>query len=135
MMINIIYVEKSEDVKGLICVDTAKSILSQISEIELAVQGTKRITGQYSLSWTSAPQEVLVRILILFYKIINGLAQVHFEGILVEVYKGTTRKHNMKFRQIGHTTIQYGQSFFPKTISAWNRLAFVEALSLAGFRF
>ena len=52
------------------------------------------------------------------YKIINGLAQVPFEGILVETYKGTRRKHNMKFRQIYHTTSQYGQSFFPKTISA-----------------
>ena len=71
---------------------------------------------------------------ILFYKIINGLAQVPFEGVLVEAYKGTRRKHNMKFRQIGHTTSQYGQSFFPKTISAWNGLAFAEALSLAVFR-
>ena len=44
-----------------------------------------------------------------------------FEGVLVEVYKGTRRKkHYMKFRQIGHTTSQYGQSFFPKAISAWN---------------
>ena len=51
--------------------------------------------------------------LILFYKIINGLAQVPFEGVLVEAYKGTRRKHNTKFRQIGHTTSQYGQSFFP----------------------
>ena len=49
-------------------------------------------------------------------------------------YKGTRRKHNMKFRQIGHTTSQYGQSFFPKTISAWNGLAFAEAPSLAVFR-
>ena len=40
----------------------------------------------------------------------------------------------MKFRQIGHTTSQYGQSFFPKTISAWNGLAFSEAPSLAVFR-
>ena len=48
--------------------------------------------------------------------------------------KGTRRKHNMKFRQIGHTTSQYGQSFFPKTISAWNGLAFAEAPSLAVFR-
>ena len=40
----------------------------------------------------------------------------------------------MKFRQIGHTTSQYGQSFFPKTISAWNGLAFTEAPSLAVFR-
>ena len=62
--------------------------------------------------------------------IINGLAQVFFEGVIVEVYKGTRRKHNMKFRQIGHTTFQYGQSFFPKTISAWNGLAFAEAPSL-----
>ena len=44
-----------------------------------------------------------------FYKIINGLAQVPFEGVLVEAYTGTRRKHNMKFRQIGHTTSQYGQ--------------------------
>ena len=33
--------------------------------------------------------------------------------LLVEAYKGTRRKHNMKFKQIGHTTSQYGQSFFP----------------------
>ena len=44
-------------------------------------------------------------------KIINGLAQVPFEGVLIGTYKGTRRKHNMKFRQIDHTTIQYGQSF------------------------
>ena len=57
-----------------------------------------------------------------------------FEGVLIEVYKGTRRKHNMKSRQIGHTTSQYGQSLFPKTISAWNGFAFAEAPSLAVFR-
>ena len=72
--------------------------------------------------------------LFLFYKIINGLAQVPFEGVLVEAYKGTRRKHNMKFRQIGHTTSQYGQSFFPQTSSAWNGLPFAEAPSLVVFR-
>ena len=40
-------------------------------------------------------------------------------------------KHSIKFRQIGHTT---SQSFFPKTISAWNMLAFAEAPSLGVFR-
>ena len=40
----------------------------------------------------------------------------------------------MKFRQIAHTASQYGQLFFPKTISAWNGLAFAEAPSLAVFR-
>ena len=49
----------------------------------------------------------------MFYKIINGLAQLPFECVLIEAYKGTRRKHNIKFRQIGHTTSQYGQSFFP----------------------
>ena len=85
------------------------------------------------LGWTPLSQRRQEARLILFYNINNGLAQVPFEGILVEAYKGTRRKHNMKFRQIGHTTSQYGQ-FLPKTISAWNGLAFAEAPSLAVFR-
>ena len=88
----------------------------------------------YVLGWTLLSQRRPEARLILFYKIINGLAQVSFEGVLVETYKGTRRKHNMKFRQIGHTTSQYGQSFFPNTISTWNGLAFAEAPSLAVFR-
>ena len=56
------------------------------------------------LGWTPLSQRRQEARLILFYKIINGLAQVPFEGVLVEAYKGTTRKHNMKYRQIGHTT-------------------------------
>ena len=40
--------------------------------------------------------------LILFYKIINGLTQVPVEGILIKAYKDTRRKHNIKFRHIGH---------------------------------
>ena len=87
------------------------------------------------LGWTPLSQRRQEARLILFYKIINGLAQVHFEDVLVEAYKGTRRKHNMKFRPIGQTTSQYGQSFKKKTISAWNRRAFAEALSLAVFRF
>ena len=63
--------------------------------------------------WTLLSQRRQEARVILFYKIINGLAQVPFEGVLVEAYKGTRRKHNMKFRQIGLTTSQYGQSFFP----------------------
>ena len=65
------------------------------------------------LGWTPLSQRRQEARLILYYKIINSLAQVSFEGILVEAYKGTRKKHNMKFRQIGHTTSQYGQSFFP----------------------
>ena len=65
------------------------------------------------LGWTPLSQRRQEARLVLFYTIINGLAQVPFEGVLVEAYKGTRRKHNMKFRQIGHTTSQYGQLFFP----------------------
>ena len=87
------------------------------------------------LGWTPLSQKRReARLIPEFYKIINGLAQVPFDGVLVEAYKGTRRKHNMKFRQSGHTNSQYGQSFFPKNISAWNGLAFAEAPSLAVFR-
>ena len=81
------------------------------------------------LGWPPLSQSRQEAQLFCFYKTINGLAQVPFEGVLVEAYKGTRRKHNMTFRQIGHATSQYGQSFFPKTISAWNRIAFAEAPS------
>ena len=43
------------------------------------------------LGWTPFSQRRQEARLILFYKIINGLAQVPFEGVLVEVYKGTLR--------------------------------------------
>ena len=55
------------------------------------------------LGWTALSQRRQEARLILFYKIINGLAQVPFEGVLVEAYKCTRRKHSMKFIQIGHT--------------------------------
>ena len=77
--------------------------------------------------WTPLSQRRQEARLILFCKIIIGLAQVPFEGVFAEAYKGTTRKHSMIFRQIGHTTGQYGQSFFPKIISARNGPAFAEA--------
>ena len=43
------------------------------------------------MGWTPVPQRRQEAQLILFYKIINGLAQVPFEGILVEAYKGTRK--------------------------------------------
>ena len=61
------------------------------------------------LGWPPLSQRRQEARLILFYKIINFLTQVPFEVVLVEAYKGTRRNHNMKFRQIAHTTSQYGQ--------------------------
>ena len=86
------------------------------------------------LGWPPISQRRQDTRLIMFYKIISGLSQVPLEGVLVEAYNGTRRKHNMKFSVLGHTTSQYGQSFFPKTLSAWNGLAFAEAPLLTVFR-
>ena len=49
----------------------------------------------YELGWPPYSQRRQEARLILFYKIINGLAQVPFEGVLVKAYKGTRRKHNI----------------------------------------
>ena len=45
--------------------------------------------------------------LILFYKIINNLAQVPHEHILTKAYEGTRKKNNHKFRHIAVNTSQY----------------------------
>ena len=60
--------------------------------------------------------------LILFYKIINNLAMVP-HSCLEKAAGRTRKKHNLKFRHIGYNVDPYGQSFFPKCISAWNGLA------------
>ena len=60
--------------------------------------------------------------LILFYKIIKNLAMVP-HSCLEKADGRTRKKHNLKFRHIGYNVDPYGQSFFPKCISAWNGLA------------
>ena len=46
------------------------------------------------------------------------------------------KKHNIKFRHIDYNVDPYGQSFFPKCISAWNGLAqeIAEANTLDPFK-
>ena len=67
--------------------------------------------------------------LILFYKIINNLAQVPHEHILTKAYEGygTRKKNDHNFRYIAVNTSQYRQSFFPKTVSPWNQLSFADS--------
>ena len=74
------------------------------------------------LTWvllSNRPENVC---LILFYKIINNLAMVPY-SCLEKADGRTWKKHNLKFRHIGYNADLYGQSFFPKCISAWNGLA------------
>ena len=68
--------------------------------------------------------------LILFYKIINNLAQVPHEHILIKAYEGTRKKNNHKFRHVAVNTSQYRQSFFPKTVGPWNQLSFADSPTL-----
>ena len=64
------------------------------------------------LGWTPLSQRRQEARLILFYKIFNGSATSALRrASLLRCIRGTRRKHNMKFRQIGHTTSQYGQLF------------------------
>ena len=60
------------------------------------------------LTWVPLSKKRENARLILFYKIIKNLAM---------------ENHNLKFRHIGYNVDPYGQSFFPKCISAWNGLA------------
>ena len=60
------------------------------------------------LGWPSLSQRRQEARLILFYqKIINGLAQVPFEGVFIEAFEGISRKYNIIFRHIGHTTSSF----------------------------
>ena len=73
--------------------------------------------------------------LIFFYKIINNLAMVP-HSCLEKADGRTRKKHSIKFRHIGCNVDPYGQSFFPKSISAWNGLAqeIAEANTLDTFK-
>ena len=69
---------------------------------------TESVTAMLNeLGWHSLSKRREDARLILFYKIINNLAKVPHEHILVKAYEGTRRKNNHKFRHIGVNTSQY----------------------------
>ena len=70
--------------------------------------------------------------LILVFKIINGLAEVSFAGILIEVYKDTMTKQNKKLRHIGHLPSSIISHITPKLL-VWKGFTFAKAPSLAYF--
>ena len=96
---------------------------------------TESVTAMLNeLGWHSLSKRREDARLILFFKIINNLAKVPHEHILAKAYEGTRRKNNHKFRHIGVNTSQYRQSFFPKTIGAWNQLPYADSPTLESFR-
>ena len=74
--------------------------------------------------------------LVLFYKIINGLASVETEDILTPADSRTRKNHSFKFKHLQANCDSYRYSFFPATISSWNNLPFgIEKVdSVEGFK-
>ena len=69
------------------------------------------------------------------YYIINGLASVETEDILMPT-DSRTRKNHFKFKHLQANYDSYRFSFFPATISSWNNLPFgIEKVdSVKGFK-
>ena len=106
-----------------------------INNVRCCLKLSESVTAMLNeLGWHSLSKRRKDARLILFYKIINNLAKVPHEHILVKAYEGTRRKNNHKFRHIGVNTSQYRQSFFPKTIGAWNQLPYADSPTLESFR-
>ena len=76
------------------------------------------------------------RRLVLFFKIINGLASVETEDILTPADSRTRKNHSFKFKHLQANCDSYRYSFFPATISSWNNFPFgIEKVdSVEGFK-
>ena len=74
------------------------------------------------LTWVPLSKKRENACLILFLQNYQHLAMVP-HSCLEKADGRTQKKHNLKFWHIGYNVDPYGQSFFPKSISAWNGLA------------
>ena len=78
----------------------------------------------HELGWQSLDDRRQDQRLVLFFKIINGLASVETEDILTPADSRTRKNHSFKFKQLQANCDSYRYSFFPATISSWNNLPF-----------
>ena len=90
----------------------------------------------HDLGWQSLDGRRQDQRLVLFYKIINGLASVETEDILKPADSRTRKNHSFKFKHLQANCDSYRYSFFPATISSWNNLPFgIEKVdSVEGFK-
>ena len=76
--------------------------------------------------------------LVLFYKIINGLASVETEDILTPADSRTRKNHSFKFKHLKANCDSYDIGtlfFFLPTISSWNNLPFgIEKVDIVELR-
>ena len=78
----------------------------------------------HNLGWQSLDSRRQDQRLVLFYKIINGLASVETDDILTPADSRTRKNHSFKFKHLQANCDSYRYSFFPATISSWNNLPF-----------
>ena len=76
----------------------------------------------HDLGWQSLDGRRQDQRLVLFYKIINGLASVETEDILTPADSHTRKNHSFKFKHLQENCDSYRYSFFSATISSWNNL-------------
>ena len=90
----------------------------------------------HNLGWQSLDSRRQDQRLVLFYKIINGLASVETEDILTPADSRTRKNHSFKFKHLQANCDSYRYSFSPATISSWNNLLFgIEKVdSVEGFK-
>ena len=91
----------------------------------------------HDLGWQSLDGRRQDQRLVIFYKIINGLASVETKDILTPADSRTRKNHSFKFQHLqANCDSYYRFSFFPDTISSWNNLAFgiEEVDSVEGFK-
>ena len=88
----------------------------------------------HDLGWQSLDSRRQDQRLVLFYKIINGLASVETEDILTPADSRTRKNHSFKFKHLQANCDSY--RFSPATISSWNNLPFgIEKVdSVEGFK-
>ena len=90
----------------------------------------------HELGWQSLDGRRQDQRLVLFFKIINGLASVETEDILTPADSRTRKNHLFKFKHLQANCDSYRYSFFPATLSSWNNLPFgIEKVdSVEGFK-
>ena len=90
----------------------------------------------HDLGWQSLDGRRQDQRFVSFYKIINGLASVETEDILMTADSRTRKNHIFKFKHLQANCDSYRFSFFPATLLSWNNLLFgIEKVdSVGGFK-
>ena len=74
------------------------------------------------LGWPKLETRRVTAKLVMFYKIINNLVDIHIDDIQTQTPYHYTRGHPLKFSQLYTRVDAYKFSFIPSTIKLWNTL-------------